>query len=227
MNTKLGSSKSFILSSSTNSSLIGISLAVSSALFFGIGGPVTKVLSTAGMTALQITQSRMSVAALLLLLMVLIKYPKQLLIARSEWPMLICFGVISFCMNQLLYTIAVSRVPVGIALLLEYLAPVIIILWIKFVRKATLSPAIWIGVLPVLIGLFMVGEVWLGFHLDTIGMLAGFGTAIALAVRFLLSERGLKKSQSTCINSFRHIYRSYSPKYNESHNKVSVGYGCI
>lgn len=191
MSTKLNNKKSFSLSPSTNPTFIGILLAVSSALFFGIGGPVTKALSSAGMTALQITQSRMTLAALLLLLLVLMKYPRQLLVTRSEWPMLISFGLISFCMNQLLYTIAVSRVPVGIALLLEYLAPVLIILWIKFVRKTPLPPAIWIGIVSVLIGLFMVGEAWAGFHLDTIGVIAGLGTAIALAARFLLSERGL------------------------------------
>ena len=170
----------------------GILLAASSALFFGIGAPVTKALAAADMTALQITQARMTVAALLLLALVLLKYPKQLLVSRSEWPMLISFGLLAFCLNQFLYTVAVSRVPVGIALLLEYLAPVLIILWIRFVRKTSFPPAIWIGVASVLIGLFMVGEVWLGFHLDTIGILAGLGTALALAARFLLSEHGLK-----------------------------------
>lgn len=170
----------------------GILLAASSALFFGIGAPVTKALASADMTALQITQARMTVAALLLLLLVLFKYPKQLLVARSEWLMLISFGLLAFCINQFLYTVAVSRVPVGIALLLEYLAPVLIILWIRFVRNISFPPAIWIGVASVLIGLFMVGEAWSGFHLDVIGVVAGLGTAIALAARFLLSEHGLK-----------------------------------
>lgn len=75
-----------------NPTLFGILLAVSSALFFGIGAPVTKALASAGMTALQITQARMTVAALLLLILVLFKCPKQLLVARSEWLMLISFG---------------------------------------------------------------------------------------------------------------------------------------
>ena len=201
MNTKFPSTKVFSLFTPTNPTLTGILLAISSALFFGIGGPVTKTLSSAGMTALQITQSIMTLAALLLLLLVLVKYPKQLLVVRSEWPMLISFGLISFCTNQFLYTIAVSRVPVGIALLLEYLAPVIIILWIKFVRKTPLPPAIWVGILSVLIGLFMVGEVWAGFHLDTIGVIAGLGTAIALAARFLLSEHGLKTHKALVLTA--------------------------
>lgn len=64
-----------------NPTIFGILLAASSALFFGIGAPVTKALASVDMTALQITQARMTVAALLLLFI----YPKQLLVPRSPF----------------------------------------------------------------------------------------------------------------------------------------------
>lgn len=109
----------------------------------------------------------------------------------TEWPLILAFGVLAFCMNQSLYTVAVSRLPVGIALLLEYLAPVMIVLWVRLVRRSALPPAIWLGCAAVLVGMALVGEVWETFRLDILGVIAGVGTAIALAARFLLTERGL------------------------------------
>jgi drug/metabolite transporter (DMT)-like permease len=171
--------------------LIGFLLAVLSAVCFGSAGPVTKALSTAGLSALQITQARMILAALIMLLVALSRNPRHLLVKVSEWPLIVGFGVLAFCMNQSLYTVAVSRLPVGIALLLEYLAPVMIVLWIRLVRRAPLPPAIWLGCVAVLVGLALVGEVWAAFSFDALGVIAGVGTAVALAARFLLTERGL------------------------------------
>lgn len=181
------------------SACIGVVLAVVSAVFFGSAGPVTKALASSELTSLQITQGRMTIAAILLLLLVIAKNPEQLVVARSEWPLLIGFGLLAFCMNQTLYTVAVSRVPVGIALLLEYLAPVLVVLWIRLVRKKKLPHVLWIGVVSVLIGLCLVGEVWLGFRLDIVGVIAGVGTAIALAARFLLAERGLRAHEPAAL----------------------------
>ncbi|OPK10978.1 DMT family transporter [Pseudomonas sp. VI4.1] len=171
--------------------LIGFLLAVLSAVCFATAGPVTKALSTSGLSALQITQARMTLAALIMLLVALSRNPRHLLVKVSEWPLIVGFGVLAFCMNQSLYTVAVSRLPVGIALLLEYLAPVMIVLWIMLVRRAPLPPAIWLGCVAVLSGLALVGEVWAAFSFDVLGVIAGVGTAVALAARFLLTERGL------------------------------------
>lgn len=172
--------------------LAGLLLAVLSAIFFGSAGPVTKALSTTDLSALQITQARMTIAAVIMLLVVLCRKPEHLLVERSEWPLILSFGVLAFCMNQSLYTIAVSKLPVGIALLLEYLAPVLILLWIKLVRRAVLPGAIWLGVIAVVVGLALVGEIWAEFQLNVLGVIAGVGTAVALAARFLLTERGLR-----------------------------------
>lgn len=181
------------------SALMGLTLAILSAVCFGSAGPVTKALSLAGITSLQITQGRMTIAAILLLLLVLMRDPRQLIVARTEWVMMFGFGMLAFCMNQTLYTISISRVPVGIALLLEYLAPVLIVLWIRFVRRSYLSKMTWVGVGSVLVGLCFVGEVWSEFRLDTIGVMAGIGTAIALAARFLLAERGLRSREPAAL----------------------------
>lgn len=176
----------------------GTILAVGSAFCFGSAGPATKALATTGLSALQITQARMSIAAVLLLALVVLTTPRQLVVRRGEWPLMAAFGLLAFCMNQSLYTVAVARLPVGIALLLEYLAPVMIVIWIRFVRRCALPMAVWLGIGAVIAGLVLVGEVWAGFRLDTIGVLAGVGTAMALSARFLLSERGLQ-SRSTAV----------------------------
>ncbi|MCS7476816.1 DMT family transporter [Umezawaea endophytica] len=171
---------------------VGVTLAVGSAVCFGSAGPATKALTASGLSALEITQARMSVAAVLLLAFVGLTAPRRLVVRRAEWPLVVAFGVLAFCVNQSLYAVAVGRLPVGVALLLEYLSPVMVVLWVRFVRGTRLPGAVWLGVGAALVGLVLVGEVWAGFRLDLLGVLAGVGTAVALTARFLLSERGLR-----------------------------------
>ncbi len=181
--------------------IIGMFFAIMSAFLFGSAGPVTKIISNFDLTSLQISQIRINLSAIILIIVVLIKYPKQLLVPKSDWLLIVFFGVFAFFLNQTLFTISVSKIPVGITLLLEYLAPVLVILWLTFVRKKRLPYTAWVGAGFILIGLVLVGEVWLGFRLDLIGFCAGLGTAVALAGKYLLIESGLKKFKTIVLSA--------------------------
>lgn len=172
--------------------LYGLILAILSALCFATAGPLTKAIALLGIDPLHIVQFRMGLAAIVLVSYTLIKYPHQLCIHRQEWFWILSFGVMAFCINQTLYTFAVSRIPVGIALLLEYLAPVMILLWLKFRFGFTFSKTAWVGMSCVILGLVVIADLRQDFQFDLLGVLAGIGTAVALMVRFLLIEKGLQ-----------------------------------
>lgn len=144
-----------------------------------------------GLTPQQVASARICLAAVILLVGTGLLRPNALRLPRRDLPVLLAYGVVGVAVVQLLYFVAVSRLPVGVAMLLEYLSPVLVTLWVRFVRHTLLPKAAWIGVALALGGLVLVGEVWQGAALDTIGVLAGLGTAVSSAAYFLLGERGV------------------------------------
>jgi drug/metabolite transporter (DMT)-like permease len=71
------------------------------------------------------------------------------------------------------------------------MSPVLVALWVRFVRGTVLPAKAWAGTALALVGLAMVAQVWDGLRLDLIGALAGIGSAMCAACYFLLGERAL------------------------------------
>jgi len=171
------------------------------ALFFSFNGViVTLVLDH--MTTFRLAQVRALGAFFLLFLITYIQDRNSLKAKRREIPTLIVYGVVGFAMVQLGYFVGISRgVPLSLVLILEFTAPIWIVLWIKFVRKGVVARDMWVAIALSLIGLILVAKVWQGFAFDLIGILAAVGAAIALALYFLISEsqKGKRSAQSTVV----------------------------
>ncbi len=90
--------------------------------------------------------------------------------------------------SQTLYFTAAQRLPVGVAILLQFSGPLLIIGWIRFVRRRKVPRTAVVGVLISLVGLAIVVEVWAGIGFDLVGVLAGVGSAGCQAAYFLMIE---------------------------------------
>ena len=158
------------------------------AIFFSLSGViVTLVLDH--MTAFRLAQIRALGAFSLLFLITFIQDRSSLKAERREIPTLIFYGVVGYAVVQLGYFISISRgIPLGLVSILEFTAPVWIVLWIKFVRKGWVSNDMWVAIALCLIGLILVSKVWQGFTFDLIGILSAVCSAISLAIYFLISE---------------------------------------
>jgi drug/metabolite transporter (DMT)-like permease len=171
------------------------------AIFFSLNGViVTLVLDH--MTTFRLAQIRALGAFSLLFLITFIQDRNSLKAKRHEIPTLITYGVVGFAMVQLGYFIGISRgVPLSLVLIIEFTAPIWIVLWIKFVRKGVVAKDMWVAIALSLIGLILVAKVWQGFAFDLIGILSALGAAIALAVYFLISEsqNGKRSAQATVV----------------------------
>jgi drug/metabolite transporter (DMT)-like permease len=171
------------------------------ALFFSLNGViVTLVLDH--MTTFRLAQVRALGAFFLLFLITFIQDRNSLKAKRREIPTLIVYGVVGFAMVQLGYFVGISRgVPLSLVLILEFTAPIWIVLWIKLVRKGSVARDMWTAIALSLIGLILVAKVWQGFAFDLIGVLAAVGAAIALALYFLISEsqNGKRSAQATVV----------------------------
>ncbi|MBI3429235.1 MAG: DMT family transporter [Actinobacteria bacterium] len=158
-------------------------------LAFAFNGIISKLVLTDGLSAWRLTQVRSTGAFLVLLVYVAIRNGKSLLTTRVELPWLAAYGVIGFALVQVGYFIAIGRMPISIALIIEFTAPIWIVIYIRFVKKKYVPQMMWLSLLMGFSGLLLVGQVWKGLTLDGIGVLAAFLDAFALAAYFLLGEK--------------------------------------
>jgi drug/metabolite transporter (DMT)-like permease len=169
----------------------GTALIVLASVCFGASGPLVKPTMDAGLSPQQVASFRIAVAAVLLLAFTAIARPRALRLRKADLPILAGYGLIGVAAVQLLYFAAVSRIPIGVAMLLEFMAPILVALWVRFVRRVILPARMWGGTALALVGLVMVAEVWDGLRLDALGLLFGIGAAVCAAAYFLTGEHAV------------------------------------
>ena len=168
-------------------------------LFFAISSIPAKLAMESGLSAWRLTQIRTLGAFLVLFIYVYLKNKSSLRIKAKELPILIIFGVFGFAAVNLLYFLAIQRLNVGIALIIEFTAPIWIALWMRFIQKKLISKLLWWGLVIGLTGLVLIAQVWRGLTLDGLGVTFAILDAFALALYFLVGEKlvGVKSSEAT------------------------------
>ncbi|WP_338694201.1 EamA family transporter [Streptomyces sp. Q6] len=164
----------------------GLGLALVSALAFGGSGVAAKPLIEAGLDSLYVVWLRVAGAALVMLP---VAWRHRALVRRR--PLLLAgFGLLAVAGVQACYFAAISRIPVGVALLIEYLAPALVLGWVRFVQRKPVTRAAALGVVLAVGGLACVVEVWSGLSFDVLGLLLALGAACCQVGYFVLSDQG-------------------------------------
>ena len=170
---------------------MGYLYAFAAAILFGANGSLTKVMIEAGLSALQVTQFRVVGAASVAALVLLVLDRKSLRIHRGQIGPLIAMGIGGVALLQAGYALAIQRLPVGIALLIEYLAVPTVALIAFFFFKERVRRRIWVSIALIMVGLSIVAQVW-NFSLDLVGVFWGLVAAASLTTYFLVGERQMQ-----------------------------------
>ncbi len=109
---------------------------------------------------------------------------------RLRWLILV-HGLVGVAALQWAYFVAIDRLPVGMALLLEFQAPVLVAVWARVVQKEAVRRRMWLGLALAMAGLAAATGVWKGLVFDPVGILAGLAAAVCLATYFLVGEHGV------------------------------------
>jgi len=149
---------------------------------------MAKYLLAAGMAPMEAVWVRMAGAGLLLLAVLAVVRPSALRIPRSRLPFFAMYAIVAVAGVQSLYFAAITRLPVGVALLMEFMAPVMVVIWVRFVRKVRLARAAYVGAVTAVIGLAIVVEVWAGLRLDALGLLLALLAGACCAGYFLMND---------------------------------------
>ena len=114
---------------------LGYAMIATAATLFAVNGSVSKVVLASGLSSLELAQIRSTCAALGLLAFLLAFARPNLRVGRRELVFLLEFGVVGVALAQWLYFVAIHNLPVGIALLIEFTAPLLVALFARFVYK--------------------------------------------------------------------------------------------
>ncbi|MFP4310695.1 MAG: EamA family transporter [Nitriliruptoraceae bacterium] len=167
----------------------GLLLATVSAAAFGSSGPMGKALIDAGWSPAAAVLLRLGGSAVLLLVVAVLLERRRLRLDRARAKVLVIYGVVAMAGVQLSYFNAVRTLDVGVALLLEYLAPVLLLAWSSLRTRQRPPLPTLAGATLTLVGLVLVLDLAGARDVDPVGVAWGLSASICLAGYFTLSAR--------------------------------------
>jgi drug/metabolite transporter (DMT)-like permease len=186
--------------------LLGYAMVLAATALWGINGSFAKAALSSGLSSLRLTEVRSTGAAVILVGALAIARPKTLRITRSELPFLLLFGVAGLAFVQLFYFVAINRLEIGVALLIQYVAPVLIALWARLVLKETVRRRVWAALILALGGLSLVVDLWSGVALDGLGVLAALASAVTFALYILLAESAVTRRDPVSLLALGFVF---------------------
>jgi drug/metabolite transporter (DMT)-like permease len=168
---------------------LGYLLVLLGVVCFSVNAGVSRLVLDSGIDAWTLSELRaLGAAALLFALIALTGRVSRLRIPRARWRLLLLYGIVGLGLLQALYFEAIARIPLGLAILIEYLAPLWVALWVRLVVGQQVRPIIWPALAVTLVGLGIVAGSQLQ-GLDPVGLASAFAAGVCFAVYFLAGER--------------------------------------
>jgi drug/metabolite transporter (DMT)-like permease len=121
----------------------GYALAAAAAAMWALNGSLGRFLLDDGVGADRLSQVRSVGSWLILLALLGLARPDLLRVRRDEIPALAFLGIAGLAFVHATYFLAIDRLQIGAALTIQYLAPLLLLLWLRFVHGRSLAPALW------------------------------------------------------------------------------------
>ncbi len=167
----------------------GYLLAVLAAVLFCGNGVTSRTVLDDGLTSVQLSGLRTLITAIGLALWLVAFDRGGFRVQRKDAGKLLLFGVGGLAMVNFSYFVAIKRLGVGVGLTLEYMGPVLLLVWLRVRYGRTVPIRVWAAAGLALAGCFLVVEGWKFSSLDLLGIAAGVTAAIGFAVYAWGGER--------------------------------------
>ncbi|MBA2741304.1 MAG: EamA family transporter [Actinobacteria bacterium] len=187
---------------------LGYIMVIVAASLFAVNGIVSKVVLSSGLSSLELTQIRSTGAAVGFSLFLVLFARATLRADRRELLFLVVFGIAGIGLVQLLYFVAIERLPVGIALLIQFLGPLFVALFARLVYLEHIRRRIWAALVLCTAGLAVVVEFWSGVAFSIVGITAALAAAFALAAYILMAERERKHRDPVSLSFYGFFFAS-------------------
>jgi drug/metabolite transporter (DMT)-like permease len=184
----------------------GYAMVAIAATLFAVNGTVSKVMLKSGITAQELTEVRCAGGLAGLVLLAAATRPGSLRVRLKDLPLLIALGIGGLALVQWSYFYAIARLEIGIALLIQFVGPILVALWARFVFGEHGRQRIWLALCLALGGLTLIVEVWRGGKLSSAGIMAAVVAAITYAAYILLAERGVRRRDPISLSAWGFLF---------------------
>jgi drug/metabolite transporter (DMT)-like permease len=181
---------------------VGYGMVALAATLFAINGTVSKVILGSGVDAQQLTEVRCAGALVGLTLIALATRPAALPLRRDELPLVLALGVVGLALVQWSYFFAIHRIPIGVALVVQFVGPILVALWARFVYGEHVRARIWIALLLAITGLMLIVELWRTNRPNGAGLAAAALAGVTYAAYILLAERGVRGRDAISLSAW-------------------------
>lgn len=164
----------------------GLGFALAAAASFGLSGSLARGLLDVGWSAGAATLVRVSIAAAVLLVPAIWALRGRAHVLRQGWKIIVAYGLFAVAGAQLFYFLAVGYLDVSVALLIEYTAPVAVVLWMWLRHGHRPTPLTVAGAAIAAFGLALLLNVFGGGQISLIGVLWALAAMVGASVYFII-----------------------------------------
>jgi drug/metabolite transporter (DMT)-like permease len=171
------------------STRLGYLLAAAAAAMWALNGSLVRFLLDDGVSALRLAQLRAVLSWLFLVVALLAVRPALLRVRREDVPRMAFLGIAGLAGVSATYFLAIDRLEIGVALTIQYLGPLLILLWLRVFHRRRLRRGLWGAAAVSVVGSFFVVRAYEAGGLDAVGVAAALGAALTYATYLVASER--------------------------------------
>jgi len=169
----------------------GLAFAITSAFCFGLAGATASAMFEAGWSAGAAVTVRVGLGAVVLAVPALLALRGRWAAVRGQARLLLTYGVLAVAGAQLCYFYAVSYLPVGVALLIEYTSPVGVVVWMWTRHQQRPTRLTLVGGTIALVGLALLIDAFgSGTSLDPRGVAWALAAMVGATAYFVISGHG-------------------------------------
>ena len=190
---------------SKSSSKLGTALIILAGCFWGSMGIFVRKLGTYGFSAIQIVSIRITLAALIFSLVLLIKDRRGFKISAKDIPLFLGLGFGSILFFTICYFTAITMMPLSTAAILLYTSPVWIMLMSIFFFHEKLDRRKLIALALAFAGCVLVSGIS-GEGMTVTGLLIGLGSGIGYGLYSILGKVALRKYSSYTVTTYTFIF---------------------
>lgn len=179
---------------------LGYGLAFTAATCFGVGGIIAKAAFNAGVPPSLLAEWRILFGFLVYAALFAIIKPAAFRVRRADLPLFALFGIVGLAGVQWTYYESIQRLPVGVAVVIQYTAPVLLLIWARL-RGRKVGSRLWLAGALALVGCFFAAGAYDAalFQLNTTGVALSVLSALLFALYFSLAERILKRYETPTL----------------------------
>ncbi len=191
---------------------IGYAYVVLAALLWAVSGSAAKFLFHQGISAFELVQLRITTSAFVLLLFFALRSPSLLRIEKRDIPYFMILGCVAMAAVQYTYLLAISKINVAAAILLQYLAPGFIAVYTVVIAREKVELLTIGAVVMATIGCYLVvGAYQMDvFSLNRTGIVSGIFSAVFFAWYSIQGEYGMRKYSAWTVLTYAMLFAALS-----------------